>query len=134
MKQPLWPPILIIVGLVVLAGSFLVNSVVPPSTRWSEEDGLKLQKAANDLHSASYELPQASDSGGPDSGKRPGYDPVAAKAKYDAAKQEYEKQSARLEQARTGGAWLPWAMRVLGALVVVIGAGGYALARSSRQD
>lgn len=134
MKQPLWPPTLIVLGLVLLATSLFVSSIVPASSRWSDEDGRALQKAASELHSASYELPQPSDGVGPDSGKWPGYDPVAAKAKYDAAKREYEKQSARLEKARTGSAWLPWTMRALGALLAIVGVAGYVRAHAGSED
>jgi len=98
---------------------------VPAASRWTEDDGARLQKASADFHAANYDLPQSDDSGAPDGGKRPGYDPVAAKAKYAAAKQEYELQTARLAAVRAQQVWLVWGLRLIGVALAVVGVGGY---------
>ena len=123
-----------LLGLGLVAASFFADVVMPTGSRWTEEDGAKLQKASAELHAANYELPQAGDSGGPRQDKRPGYDPVAAKAKYVAAKEEYEKQTARLEAVRSGQRWLKWGIRLSGILLAAIGTGGYLLVQYGRRD
>jgi cobalamin biosynthesis Mg chelatase CobN len=133
-KNSLWPAILILLGLALLGLSFCVDVVAPASARWTEEDGAKRQKASADFHAANYDLPQADDSSAPDSAKRPDYDPVAAKAKYQAAKQEYERQTARLAGAQSSPVWLMWGARMLGALLAVIGVAGHLQARRSSKQ
>jgi hypothetical protein len=133
-KQPLWPAIAILLGMGLLCLSPFVDVLAPASAVWTEEDGAKLQKASADFHAANYDLPQNDDSGASNAGKRPGYDPVAAKEKYATAKREYELQQLRLGSAQSRQVWLVWGVRLLGILFAVIGVGGYLQAQRSRKD
>jgi len=123
-----------LLGLGLVGLSPFVDYLAPASAVWTEEDGAQLQKASADFHAANYDLPQTEDGGGASNGKAPGYDPVAAKAKYETAKQEFEKQKSRLSSAQSRQVWLVWGGRLLGILFAVIGVGGYLQAQGSRKD
>ena len=129
MNRSLWPVVAMLLGLVLVVGSAFSGVVAPA---WTETEAVQRQKAAADFHAANYNLPLHDDSSGSSGGKARDYDPVAAKAKYEAARQEYEKQTARLTATRSRQVWLAWSVRIAGILMVVFGVGGYLRPQSNR--
>ena len=123
-----------LLGLALVCLSPFANYVAPPRAGWTEEDGALREKASADFHAASYNLPQSDDSGATSGGKEPRYDPIEAKAKYLAAKQEYEAQTARLATVQSRQVWLVWGVRFAGVFLVLIGVGGYFQAQGSRRE
>jgi hypothetical protein len=131
-KPSLWPVIAILAGMGLLAASLLAASLAPGRAAWTEEEAEELSNASAEFHAAAHDLPQSEDAGTVRGGKRPGYDPVAAKDRHEAAKQAFEVQTARLAAAQSHGVRLAWALRLSGILLAAIGVGGYAWSKASR--
>lgn len=120
-------------GVAMLSAVPLLLDRAPAQTFWTDEDQTKYQKASADFHAASYGLPSPQD--GSSSRRRgAGYDPVAAKAKYEATKAEWEAQKSRLDGAQSRRTWLMWGVRLLGAAMAAIGLIGYFRLRGQSQS
>jgi hypothetical protein len=120
-----WPAITIIVGIGLMLVAPLLFSAAPSSAYWSEADQATYQQASADLHAATRTLPDAPKKRGKQKIEEPSYDPVAAKAKYEAAKAAFDKQDARLHSARSRPTWIVWGLRLLGIAVTGLGVYGY---------
>jgi hypothetical protein len=120
-----WPAITIIVGIGLMLVAPLIFSAAPSSTYWSEADQVNYQQASADLHAATRTLPEAPKKRGKQKADDAPYDPVAAKAKYEAAKAAFDKQDARLHSARSRPTWIVWGLRLLGIAVIGLGIYGY---------
>ena len=123
-----WPVVAMLFGLALIFLAPLAVSRAPAETFWTDEDQAQYQKASADFHAASYDLPTEGD--GTRQGRRPGYDPVAAKAKYAAAKSAWEQQKSRLENAQSRWTWLRWGCQFLGAAIAAAGIWGYVRERN----
>jgi hypothetical protein len=122
---------LIGVGLMLLP---LLFSFAPTKAVWTDADQVQYQKAAADLHAATYNRPQSQD-GSASKGRGSGrYDPVAANAQYEAAKAQYDKQKARLDSAQSRQVWMTWGLRVLGISLAAVGVLGYVRSGAPRQE
>ena len=124
-----WPVIAMLIGLALIFVAPLAVGSAPAETFWTDEDQSQYQKASADFHAASYDLPSESD-GARLPGRRSGYDPVAAKAKYSAAKAAWEQQRSRLENAQSRWTWLRRGCQFLGAVVAAAGIWGYVRGRN----
>jgi hypothetical protein len=120
-----WPAITIIVGIGLMLVAPLLFSAAPSSAYWTEADQTTYQQASADLHAATRTLPDSPKKRGKQKVEETPYDPVAAKAKYEAAKAAFDKQESRLHSARSRPTWLAWGLRLLGIAVTGIGVYGY---------
>lgn len=126
-----WPAITIIIGISLMLVAPLLFSAAPSSAYWTEADQVTYQQASADLHAATRTLPEAPKKRGKQKTDDPPYDPVAAKAKYEAAKAAFDKQDSRLHSARSRPTWIAWTFRLLGILVTGLGIYGYFTAQPS---
>ncbi len=124
MRTPVWPLAAMLLGLALLVLVPLILAATPAQTYWSDADQAQYQRASADFHAAAYSLPSSED-GTAFNRPRPGYDPVAAKAKYSQAKAEWERQSTRLQAVQSRRHWLLWGLRLIGAGLTVAGIIGY---------
>jgi hypothetical protein len=121
------------VGLALMLLGPLLVAALPAQAVWSDESAREYQKAASDLHEATYGAGHSHAPGSQHVHKAPAPDDP----KLLAAREEFAKQEARLNAARTRPFWLEVAVRGLGALVAAVGVWGYfsakvAAARAAR--
>ena len=128
-----WPAITIIAGIGLLLVAPLLFSAAPSSAYWTEADQTTYQQASADLHAATRSLPEAPKKRGKQKIEETPYDPVAAKAKYEAAKAAFDKQDSRLHSARSRPTWIAWGLRLLGIAVTGLGIYGYFTAQPAEK-
>ena len=112
-----------LVGVVLMFVAPLLISAAHVGAPWTDADFQEHQKASADLHAATTMLPQKQDRRGTSKGD--GYDPVAAKGKYTAAKAAFDKQDARLKAAQSRPTWIAWLLRIIGVALTGWGLYGY---------
>ena len=130
MKQPLWTPLALVSGLVLMvAGPLSVSYLMPADALWTDADAEKLGQARADLHAALHaDQPHnhAHEHGQGGTGKTEA--PEKPAPDLAAAQQEYDQQQARLESSRSRRDWLWYAATILGALLAAAGIAGHFLA------
>jgi len=109
-------------GILLMLTAPFVVSVLPAGaiSQWTDADQAALQKASSEFHAANNSLAaknlDVSRSRGMET-----FDPVAPRSRHVAAREELEKQQARLLAAQSRPTWLLWIIRLAGVAAATIG-------------
>jgi hypothetical protein len=107
-----WPAALLVVGLGLLATSFLLPGQSVSRASWSPEQARAYQKASIKLHGLSHEFEHAAGS----------KDQEALKEKLNQAQAEYGELRSQLDTAIDRPKHVATTLRVIGSLLIAVGA------------
>jgi hypothetical protein len=113
--RPILCGLVVIVGLVLFAASFVWPSSSTSTAAWSTEQAVEYQTASKNLHSLSHEFARAA---GTEEAQK-------VRAELDKAKSEFATLSEDLESAIARPKRLSWYLRIGACLMVLAGAAGF---------
>jgi hypothetical protein len=113
--RPILGGLVVIVGLVLFAVSFVWPTSSSSSTTWSTEQAIEYQTASKNLHSLSHEYARAAGT----------EEAQEVRAKLDKAKSEFATLSEDLESAIARPKRLAWYLRIGACVMVLAGAAGF---------
>jgi hypothetical protein len=126
-NPPVWTIVAMAIGLALMLLGPLLVGTLPAQAVWSDESAREYQKAASDLHEATYGAGHSHEAGRAHVHKTPAPDDPTVLA----ARAAFAEQETRLNAARARPFWLEVAVRALGAIVAAVGVGGYFRAKAA---
>ena len=112
-RQHLWALAAMVCGVGLIGLSLVWPSVSSGRSQWSDEQAKQYQKTSAEYHSLSHEVAHQAEQGG---------DLTALTEQFNATQAEFERLHAQLQAARNSPARMAGVLRLMGVVLVAVGA------------